>query len=137
RPTRRWAAVLRYARARDCRLFRFRARLRSIVSGLRFDRSILRRFIRVWRRRFVLPPLRIRTLVIGGWPWLGRPVASTVIAPILSITTLRSTLGHNDALRSESGPRRTPINRRHFQLNHGRQRVTTSASNPGNTLGVH
>jgi len=46
--------VLRYARARDCRLFRFRARLRSIVSGLRFDRSILRRFIRVWRRRLVL-----------------------------------------------------------------------------------
>jgi hypothetical protein len=64
-------------------------------------------------------------------------MASTVIASILGIATLCSTLSQDDALGPEIGPRRTPIDWRHLRLNHASQRVTTSTSNPGNSLSVH
>ena len=46
-------AALMYSLVRNCRLLRLRARLRRLVSSLRFDRSILLRFLLVRRRRLV------------------------------------------------------------------------------------
>jgi hypothetical protein len=92
--------------------------------------------------------LRNRPLIVIRWLWLVLGTASTVIAPVLGTATWwfalgrrfplagRLTLSDDHALGLEIGPWPTPINRRHPQLHHRRQRVTTDASNSGNTLSI-